>query len=194
MLEPIAHYAALAMVLALPPLPLLWLVIHEFVDVWRRVGAVGTYAVILALYALSAWGLYLISDTLLSVRFGLHPMLALAGGASLLYSFVLRYRIERDFGRARLMGVQEIAGGADDRLVTNGIYARVRHPRYAEGVFIVLGMALLCNYLVLYAMVLLYLVEIFFVVLLEERELKRRFGRAYEEYAAQVPRFIPRRT
>lgn len=191
--ESIAYYMALLMVVVLPPLPLLWLIIHGFVDGWRRIGTVATYVVVILLYGLAAGGIYWIREPLLSVKFVLHPVAALAGAASLAYAVYLRYRIEQVFGRARLMGVPEISGGDQSVLITSGIYARVRHPRYVEGVFITLGIALLCNYLVLYVLLPLYVIEIYLVVLLEERELRRRFGSAYDEYARSVPRFIPAR-
>ena len=33
----------------------------------------------------------------------------------------------------------------------------------------------------------------YFIVVLEERELRDRFGSTYEEYSRRVPRFFPRR-
>jgi protein-S-isoprenylcysteine O-methyltransferase Ste14 len=57
-----------------------------------------------------------------------------------------------------------------------------------------LGSALIANYLALYLVVALWLPGLYFIVLLEEKELRDRFGPAYDEYCRRVPRFIPRFT
>ena len=54
--------------------------------------------------------------------------------------------------------------------------------------------ALFTNYLALYMAFLLMLPIIHAIVLLEEKELKKRFGSAYEEYCRHVPRYTPRVT
>ena len=55
------------------------------------------------------------------------------------------------------------------------------------------GWALFANYLGLYLITALTMAALYLIVLLEERELRERFGPAYADYSARVPRFIPRR-
>ena len=78
------------------------------------------------------------------------------------------------------------------RLVTVGIYGRIRHPRYVEGALGILGCTLFANYLGLYVVFMICLPVLYFVVILEDRELAKRFGPAFVEYSRNVPRFFPK--
>jgi methanethiol S-methyltransferase len=78
------------------------------------------------------------------------------------------------------------------RLQTEGILGRVRHPLYAGTLLIVLGFWLYIPTwanLITTAVVVVY---IFIGIRLEERDLERQFGSAYREYKQQVPMLIPR--
>lgn len=93
-----------------------------------------------------------------------------------------------------LAGVPEVRmdEGKRGELLDQGPYAVIRHPRYVEIVLATLGYAAVSNYtgswvVAAFAFPLLHL-----VVLLEERELRDRFGDAYREYCGRVPRYIPR--
>jgi protein-S-isoprenylcysteine O-methyltransferase Ste14 len=77
-------------------------------------------------------------------------------------------------------------------LLSEGIYGRIRHPRYVEVVLLSLAYALFSNYLGPYVMVLLLFPAIWLVVVIEERELRERFGEEYDQYCLRVPRFFPR--
>lgn len=79
-------------------------------------------------------------------------------------------------------------------LVTGGIYALTRNPQYLASVAATAGLALTFNspLTLLLAAVLLGLYTLF--ALNEERWLLARYGRAYADYAARVPRFIDHRT
>ena len=79
------------------------------------------------------------------------------------------------------------------RLITSGIYARVRNPMISGGFLILEGIAFLegsLSVIIFFAPlpVLLYAI---FIVTVEEPELELRFGEAYREYKRKVPRFIP---
>ena len=92
---------------------------------------------------------------------------------------------------AILAGVPEV-GDDPGRLLTEGIYSRTRNPRYLSLIFGVGGFSLILNYPALYIVYVLFLPAIYSVILLEERELKDRFGAEYEDYLRRVPRLVPR--
>ena len=91
-----------------------------------------------------------------------------------------------------LIGVPELTAGESGELLTTGIYARIRHPRYVQLLLALSAYALFANYSGAYIMAALFWAQIYVVVLLEEAELRDRFGEAYVSYAARTPRFVPR--
>jgi protein-S-isoprenylcysteine O-methyltransferase Ste14 len=73
-----------------------------------------------------------------------------------------------------------------------GPYRWVRNPIYLAALLIVLGQAwlFLAPQLLAYAAVMAVFFHLF-ITGYEERTLDRRFGRAYQDYRATVPRWIP---
>lgn len=83
------------------------------------------------------------------------------------------------------------AAARGDTLATGGAYAWVRHPQYDGFIAIVFGFLLqwpTLPTLVLFPVLLLIYRRL---SLSEEREMRERFGAAWDRYAAEVPRFIP---
>lgn len=78
-------------------------------------------------------------------------------------------------------------------LVVQGLYRWVRNPMYVGVGLVLAGETLLFGSLSLLLYTLLVLLAChLFVVLYEEPTLRRRFGRAYEDYCRAVPRWLPR--
>lgn len=134
-----------------------------------------------------------ISDCLLTVNFGTQWPLVALGTSCLAISAWLRFHIQQQASNRCLGGLPELAPARyPQRLLTEGPYARIRHPRYVQFMLALLGYALIANYLAIYAVVLVWLAGLYGIVVLEEKELRARFGEEYIEYARRVPRFIPR--
>lgn len=81
------------------------------------------------------------------------------------------------------------------RLVVNGPYRRVRNPMISGVLFVLLGEAAILASPALLAWAGVFLAaNALWMPLVEEPGLRRRFGADYEEYAAHVPRWLPRLT
>jgi protein-S-isoprenylcysteine O-methyltransferase Ste14 len=81
----------------------------------------------------------------------------------------------------------------DHQLVTIGPYRWIRHPLYATGSLLLLGIGLATtNGLVLGLAMIGVLAIRIFVVPMEERELRARFGEAYRKYALGSGGMLPR--
>ncbi|WP_342246279.1 methyltransferase family protein [Pseudomonas sp. OTU5201] len=77
-------------------------------------------------------------------------------------------------------------------LATTGPYAWSRHPQYVAFVMILLGFLLQWPTLLTLAMFPVLLVMYGRLAIVEERDMHREFGAAYDAYAGATPRFIPR--
>jgi protein-S-isoprenylcysteine O-methyltransferase Ste14 len=180
--------AALVLFLQLP-IPLYWFVLHPRVDYWRKHLKAG-FAVALC----SSWLPVTICIILFRrslFRDDWHPAWAIVSGLALIaFEVWLFARLSRDLGAARLIGRTEISGSGS--LAEEGIYARMRHPRYVGSFLALAGACLLAGTRATWIVLLVWAVLTWIAISLEERELRTRFGEAYERYCRRVPRFLPR--
>lgn len=81
----------------------------------------------------------------------------------------------------------------EDRLVTEGVYARVRHPQYTGLFLIVFGEGIV-HWPTIVSVVAFPIIVIAYTLLArkEERQMLETFGDEYREYQRRVPMFIPR--
>ena len=78
------------------------------------------------------------------------------------------------------------------RLATTGPYARVRHPQYVGFILIMAGFLFQWPTLVTFVMFPILVAMYLRLAKREEAEARAEFGAAYEEYAREVPGWIPR--
>ena len=98
------------------------------------------------------------------------------------------------FARFALQGIGTPAPVLPTRhLVVTGFYRYVRNPMYVALVLAVLGQSMIQGNLnlVIYGGF-VWLITHLFVVVYEEPTLRRKFGDEYDEFCANVPRWIPR--
>jgi protein-S-isoprenylcysteine O-methyltransferase Ste14 len=191
--DSIRYLLALITLLGLVPGLLLWFFIHPFVGFWRRLGPFWTYAVLSVPVAALMAGVFRARGALLEREYGTQVGLVGLGVACLICGAMIARTRRRHLTFGVLAGIPELSSKpSSQKLLTEGIYGRIRHPRYVELMLWLLGYALIANYLALYIAVPISLAALYLIVILEERELRDRFGSEYEEYCRAVPRFIPR--
>jgi protein-S-isoprenylcysteine O-methyltransferase Ste14 len=182
-------------VISLPPLFFYWLLIHPMIDFWRAKGIGVTYGVVLTIIAVGMVGLFSMRHYFLAMQFGTSYLLVILGVLCLVLSGAMRFALQKHLTIKTLLGLPEIAPDRyPRRLVTDGLYGRLRHPRYVQFLTALVAYALIANYLASYLVVALWVPGIYIIVLLEERELREHFGADYENYCRRVPRFVPRLT
>lgn len=187
------YVLAVLCVISIPPALGYWFVVHPFVGFWRRVGPARAYVVLTVFYLGSAAGLFLVRDALVGRDFGTSLALALCGLPLIVVGMAVAAARGRQLTLKILVGLPEVSPDRHGtELLHEGIYGRVRHPRYLEFMVAGPGWALVINYLGVYVVMALTVVLLHVIARLEERELRERFGEAYVDYCARVPRFVPR--
>lgn len=185
----LAWIAAVVLFLELP-VPFYWFVLHPNVAFWRRhVRAGFIVAVLFAWGAVTAF-LVVFHDSLFA-RERAPAWAVVAGLALIAFEIYILRCVTRDLGGARLSGKTELSGGGE--IALGGIYARIRHPRYAGTLCAVVGACLLAGTPRLWAVAAVWSLLLFSAIALEEREMRARFGDAYAGYCRRVPRFLPLR-
>jgi len=138
--------------------------------------------------------------TAIPVPFALALLLLRVGEAPFSWTLVVTGVVLTGAGEwLRLAAVQQIGAISRTRserlgpLVTTGPFALVRNPLYIGNALIWVGFALTSRLVWAAPIVgVLIVAEYHEIVRWEERLLESRFGNAYRDYAASVPRWIPR--
>ncbi|MFC1662228.1 methyltransferase [Gemmatimonadota bacterium] len=188
------YLLALVTVMSMPPAVLLWFLIHPFGGFWRRLGPWLSYSILGVLTFLAMGGVFVLRRPLLAVDYGTSYATVVMACFAVGSGLTIALKRRRYLTAAILSGLPQLSKKHfPGTLLREGIYSRIRHPRYIEVVLWVVGYALFANFLASYVVAVLTIPSLYLIVLLEERELAERFGREWEDYAREVPRFIPRR-
>lgn len=101
--------------------------------------------------------------------------------------------------RALTIGLAYIIRGGKNRrvyaedLVTEGMFAHCRNPLYVGNILIVAGLSLIANSPLMVCLGFPVFVFAYYAITrAEEQYLAQKFGPAYQEYCAHVPRFLVR--
>lgn len=188
----VRYWVAVALYSSLPAGILYWYLIHPLTAFWRRLGPKRTFWLVGLVFAAVVLLFASQHQRVLATSYPFNWPLAAAGLVLYAVAVALERACRRHLKFAVLAGAPQI-GDDPGRLLTEGIYSRVRNPRYLSLIFGVTGFTLILNYPALYVALVLFVPAIYGVILLEERELRDRFGTEYEEYVRRVPRLVPKR-
>jgi protein-S-isoprenylcysteine O-methyltransferase Ste14 len=187
------YVIAVLLVVTLIPAISSWYVIHPFTRFWRRLGTVASFSVIYSVLISGCVLLWEFRAALVGPDLGFRPwLMLLAVPAAVLGIRIARAR-RRFLTQRILVGVPEISSSDKGRLITGGVYDRVRNPRYLEFVLLSFVYVAFANYGGVWLWYAGTFPALHLVVLLEERELRERFGEEYDAYCRRVPRYVPSR-
>jgi len=192
-MDKVRYVIALITVVSVPAAVLLWLIVHPFIGFWRRLGPFLAYVIMAALSLASIAVLVAFRGPILRIEFGTNYTLIAIGALLYAVSIFVEIRTRKHLKLRTLVGIPELAPEKPGPgLLTEGIYSRVRHPRYLAVSIGMFAFALFTNYLAMYVIAVLVIPGLYWVVLLEEKELRDRFGSEYVSYSERVPMFFPR--
>jgi len=181
-------------VVVLPPGLLFWFVIHPWARGWRRLGPTRTYLIVLPALTALASILFRVRGRLLGADLGMNWNLILI--ALILFTVMtwLEFQYWRELSIPTLIGIPELSlpEHRKGKLLKDGAYRLVRHPRYLSAGIGVIANALVINHVGMYVLILLLFPAGFVMLIFEERDLVERFGEEYRQYQSEVPQIIPR--
>jgi protein-S-isoprenylcysteine O-methyltransferase Ste14 len=173
-------------------IPLFWLMIHPRAAYWRkRPGS--PYRVLVP-----AWLLTWIVTGVVSARWHGVALYSTSWSwipAAILFATgLMLYRLSKaGFKPAQLYGLPEVVGGHhEQRLVTTGIRAHVRHPVYLGHLCEMLAWSVGTGLYVCWALTALAIATGTVMIGMEDAELERRFRDEFSIYRAKVPAILPR--
>ena len=172
-------------------IPCFWFLIHPRAEYWRAQRR-SPYLVLLPAWMLM-WAIALAATArwrhvhVYSISWSWLLAILLFGIGFWLYA-----QSKRNFSARQLGGSPEVVSGhREQRLVTSGIRARVRHPVYLAHLCEMLAWSIGTGLVVCYCLTVFALLTGAVMIQMEDKELERRFGDDYRIYKKSVPAVIP---
>lgn len=191
MIDTVRYVLAYIAVVFIPFIYFLWPLVHPFASFWRKINPRLTYGIFFTLLVATIFTLGSFVEFLIGTDYGFNPFLTIAGVSCWVVSVMIWNKRRKHLTVKILLGYPEVSKDAyPGKLLRDGIYGKIRHPRYLEIMFENIGSALVVNMLGVYIIVVLLIPALYFTILLEEKELIDRFGDDYVEYSKSVPRFF----
>ena len=173
-------------------IPAFWLMIHPFAERWRardrspyRV-LVPVWMALWVVMALITWPWRQVA--LYQTGWAWIPAALLFALGLFIYS-----RSGKNFSAKQLGGLPEVHGrNREQRLVTEGIRARVRHPVYLAHLCEILAWSMGTGLAVCWGLTAFAMITGAAMIRMEDAELEKRFGDSYRAYRCNVPAVLPR--
>lgn len=176
--------------LYLPVAPImLWIHLPE--RYWRRLGRRSYLVhapVYLGMVALTATLYPWVGDGVPAIA----GALRIPGAVLVVLGFVLLALTYRHIDSWTAMAGPQLTGAPARALITGGVYGVIRHPRYLVLLLGAWGNLFMFGGFVLALAAVVTTILVPLLVRVEERELSRHFGAAWDDYAARVPALVPR--
>jgi protein-S-isoprenylcysteine O-methyltransferase Ste14 len=173
-------------------IPLYWFMVHPRAQRWRAQEG-SPFRVLLPIWIVMWFGVAAITGpwhkvALYSTWWSWIPAALLFVIGSVLYS-----QAGAHFSWAQLGGVPEVrANREDDRLITTGIRARVRHPVYLAHLCEIVAWSVGTGLVVCWGLAAFAIATGAVMIRMEDKELEKRFGADFVSYRTRVRAVVPR--
>lgn len=173
-------------------IPPFWLLIHTRIEYWRSRPR-SPYRVLIPV-GIGMW--VLVAFVTLPWRTAslyLKPWTWLPAAALFALGIWIYSRAGAGFSPKQLGGLPEVqAGHPEQRLVTTGVRARVRHPVYLAHLCEMLAWSVGTGLAVCYALTAFGIITGAIMIRREDAELAQRFGEPFTAYQKSVPAILPK--
>ncbi|HUO16620.1 MAG TPA: isoprenylcysteine carboxylmethyltransferase family protein [Verrucomicrobiae bacterium] len=175
-------------------IPSFWFMVHPRARGWRA-GSYSPFRVLVPAWLTMWLGMGAITGPWRAVQLYRAPWPWIPAAAFFSIGIFLYARAGTHFSLAQLGGLPEVRSGhKDDRLITTGIRARLRHPVYLGHLCEMLAWSIGSGLLVCWLMTGFALLTGTAMIRMEDDELEERFGESYRDYRKSVPAALPRLT
>ncbi|MCX7771081.1 MAG: isoprenylcysteine carboxylmethyltransferase family protein [Proteobacteria bacterium] len=177
---------ALILLLLWPIIPIFWTIVHGFPKIIKKI-KLSVYPAVFFITLIIDFILFHNRDYLFSATLSLNQLFVFTGYILFASGLLLQIWTLLLLSLPGITGVPEIKDDKDFDLVIKGPFSIIRHPTYLAHTLILLGAFLFTSYIILLIITVLdFLLNIFIIIPLEERELINRMGEKYKNYKRKV--------